>query len=96
MVLSGVVQACMDDVEGNRVIMAEVTAGNTFGESLCFLGIQDSPVYVYASEQAEVVWISLKKIEEIEEGKRALGKKCVSGNELFFQGTKGFRQFYNK
>lgn len=66
MVLSGVVQACMDDVEGNRVIMAEVTAGNTFGESLCFLGIQDSPVYVYASDQAEVVWISLKKIEEFQ------------------------------
>lgn len=64
MVLSGVVQACMDDVEGNRIIMAEVAAGNTFGESLCFLEIKDSPVYVYASEPAEVLWISLKKLFE--------------------------------
>lgn len=62
MVLSGVVQACMDDVEGNRIIMAEVVAGNTFGESLCFLEVKDSPVYVYASEAAEVLWISLKKL----------------------------------
>lgn len=58
MVLSGVAQACMDDVEGNRMIMAEVVPGATFGESLCFLEIKDSPVYVYASEQAEVLWLS--------------------------------------
>ena len=31
-------------------------------------------------------FLLIDAIEEIEEGKRALGKKCVSGNELFFQG----------
>ena len=62
MVLSGVVQACMDDIEGNRMIMAEVVPGNTFGESLCFLAFADSPVYVYASEASEVLWFSLGEL----------------------------------
>lgn len=31
-------------------------------------------------------FLLIDTIEEIEEGKRAVGKKCVSGNEQFFQG----------
>lgn len=31
-------------------------------------------------------FLLIDSIEEIEEGKRAIGKKCVSGNEPFFQG----------
>lgn len=31
-------------------------------------------------------FLLIDAIEEIEDGKRAVGKKCVSGNELFFQG----------
>lgn len=62
MVLSGVVQACMDDIEGNRMIMAEVVPGGTFGESLCLLAISDSPVYVYASEASEVLWFSVAEL----------------------------------
>ncbi|MBQ0028305.1 MAG: 3-hydroxyacyl-ACP dehydratase FabZ [Lachnospiraceae bacterium] len=31
-------------------------------------------------------FLLIDTIEEIEDGKRAVGKKCVSGNELFFQG----------
>lgn len=62
MVLSGVVQACMDDVEGNRMIMAEVVPGTTFGESLSFLDKNNSPVYVYASEPSEILWLSVKTL----------------------------------
>ena len=58
LVLSGVVQACADDVEGSRMIMAEVVPGVTFGEALCFLRLQESPVYICASEPAEVLWLS--------------------------------------
>ena len=57
-VLSGKVHACCDDIDGNRMIMADVSEGVTFGESLCFLGIKDSPVYVYASEDSVVLWLS--------------------------------------
>lgn len=31
-------------------------------------------------------FLLIDTIEEMEDGKRAVGKKCVSGNELFFQG----------
>ena len=62
LVLSGVVQACMDDVEGNRMIMAEVVPGVTFGEALCFLRQKDSPVYVCASAPAEVLWLSAEAL----------------------------------
>ncbi|MCR4690515.1 MAG: 3-hydroxyacyl-ACP dehydratase FabZ [Lachnospiraceae bacterium] len=31
-------------------------------------------------------FLLIDTIEEIEEGKKVIGKKCVSGNELFFQG----------
>ncbi len=31
-------------------------------------------------------FLLIDTIEEIEEGKKVIGKKCVSGNELYFQG----------
>ena len=61
-VLSGAVQACMDDVEGNRMIMAEVSPGVTFGESLSLLKNADSPVYVQASAPAELLWLSAEAL----------------------------------
>ena len=60
LVLSGMVQACIDDIEGNRMIMVEVTPGITFGESLCFLRVEDSPVYIYATEPVRVLWLSVE------------------------------------
>ena len=55
--LSGAVQVCVDDIEGNRMIMAEVAPGTSFGESLCFLHKKESPVYIFASEESEVLWL---------------------------------------
>lgn len=57
-VLRGIVQVCSDDIEGNRVIMNNVTPGGTFGESLCFLGMDETPVTVLASEDSLVLWLS--------------------------------------
>ena len=57
-VLSGAVQVCVDDIEGNRMIMAEVAPGSSFGESLCFLRTGESPVYIFASEDSELLWLS--------------------------------------
>ncbi len=61
-ILSGAVQVCVDDIDGNRTIMAEVVPGAAFGESLCFLEIKDSPVYIYATENSEVLWLSVKNM----------------------------------
>ncbi len=61
-VLSGAVQVCVDDVDGNKMIMAQVVPGQTFGESLCFLKIKNSPVYIYASEDSEILFLSVKTL----------------------------------
>ncbi len=61
-VLSGAVQAMTDDPDGNRMIMANVIPGGTFGESLCYLKIKDSPTYIRASEHTEILWLSLAEL----------------------------------
>ena len=63
--LSGAVQVCVDDIEGNRMIMAEVAPGMMFGESLCFLGVKDSPVYIFAAEDSEVLLLSPDPLYEM-------------------------------
>lgn len=62
LVLRGTVQACCDDYNGNRIIMAEVSRGMTFGESLCFLKVENSPVYIYASEDCGILWLSPSRL----------------------------------
>ena len=61
-VLSGSVQVCVDDIEGSRMIMAEVAPGISFGESLCFLRTKESPVYIFASEDSEMLWLSTEAL----------------------------------
>ena len=61
-VLSGSVQVCVDDIEGSRMIMAEVAPGISFGESLCFLRTKESPVYIFASEDSELLWLSTEAL----------------------------------
>jgi len=58
LVLSGSVQVFVDDIEGNRMIMAEVAPGSSFGESLCFLQTKESPVYIMAMEDTVLLRLS--------------------------------------
>ena len=58
LVLGGAVQVFFDDINGDRVIMATVGEGETFGESLCYLKEKNVPVWVYASENAKILWLS--------------------------------------
>lgn len=62
LVLSGTAQACADDIDGNRMILTDVQPGVTFGESLCFLRIAESPVYIVASTETEVLWLSAEAL----------------------------------
>lgn len=57
LVLDGTVQVYADDVTGTPIIMANVSAGETFGESLCFLE-EESPVYIRATASAAVLMLS--------------------------------------
>ena len=58
LVLSGAVSVYMDDIDGERMIMATAHAGDTFGESHAYLGTSESPVYILAAEEAEILWLS--------------------------------------
>lgn len=58
LVLSGTVQVSFIDIDGNSVIMASVTKGDTFGESLCWLNIAEIPVTITAFTDVEVLLLS--------------------------------------
>ena len=62
LVLEGTIQVYMDDIDGNHMIMATVTAGSTFGESLCFLR-RESPVYIRSVTDSKVLWLSTDRIK---------------------------------
>lgn len=62
LVLSGTVQVYMDDMEGYRMIMANVEAGGIFGESLCFLN-QGESVNILAVTDCEVLWMDTLRLK---------------------------------
>lgn len=66
LVLSGTVQVMMDDINGHHMIMATVLPGQTFGESLCYRGVKESPVYAAAAEETSVAWLSLNGLKSRE------------------------------
>ena len=56
-VLSGRIEVYMEDFDGGRMMMASVGEGDSFGESLAYLHTEESPVFVFAAEDARVVWL---------------------------------------
>lgn len=67
LVLSGSLQVCSDDLNGNRMIMADVTKGGSFGESLCFLNLTDEPVYAYATDDCTLLLLSCDAFHKSEQ-----------------------------
>lgn len=57
LLLSGNIGVYTDDMDGKCMMMASVTPGESFGESLCFLQIQQVPVYILAAEDSVVLWL---------------------------------------
>ena len=62
LVLSGNVQVYMVDIDGNEMIMANVSQGESFGESLCFLQ-RETPVYIRAVSDCEILWLDPDRIK---------------------------------
>ena len=60
-VLEGQVQVLRDDRDGHHMIMANVSVGDSFGESLCYLG-RPSPVYIVAVTDCRVLWLSTSRL----------------------------------
>lgn len=61
LVLEGHVQVLRDDREGHHTIMANVSAGDSFGESLSYLG-RPSPVYIAAVTDCRIMWLSTARL----------------------------------
>ncbi len=53
---SGRIQVRLTDMEGSEVLMAAVGPSDSFGESLAYLGVPSSPVYIVAEEDSAVWW----------------------------------------
>jgi CRP-like cAMP-binding protein len=62
LVLSGGVKIIKEDMDGNIVIITELTASDLFGEVFACAGIEQSPVTVQASEICEILFLNYKKI----------------------------------
>lgn len=64
LVISGSIQVYCDDINGYPMIMANVSEGDTFGESLCYTRAE-SPVYICATSDSEVILMSTQKLPEL-------------------------------
>ena len=78
LVLSGAVQVFVDDIEGNRMIMAEVAPGASFGESLCFLRTKESPVYIMAMEDTVLLRLSTDALHDAEDYNPELQRRVTA------------------
>ena len=63
LVLSGNIQVSMDDFDGNHMIMASVTPGITFGESLCYLG-QEAQVSIISVEESRGLQMDTESLKK--------------------------------
>ena len=61
-VMAGTVQVYTDDLDGNRMMMANVGEGGTFGESLAYL-CTPAPVYIQTASGAEVLWLYTARLK---------------------------------
>lgn len=91
LVISGSIQVCCDDIDGHPMIMANVSEGDIFGESLCFTKAE-SPVYIRAAADSLVLTMTTSNIHSAdlsdEKSKRftlrftsILAKKALSMND---------------
>jgi len=63
-VAKGSIQVYTDDIDGNCMMMANVGANESFGESLAYFLTEESPVYAVAFEDAEVIWLSAAALRQ--------------------------------
>ncbi len=74
LVLAGLVQVSFHGPEGDRMIMAHVTPGASFGESLCYLR-EESEVFVSAEADSRVLWLDPAGLDSGDPFARALFRR---------------------
>lgn len=78
LVLDGTVQVSMHDLSGNRIIMANVSPGGTFGESHCYLGTQESPIQITASSDCRILWLKTDNLRQAAGADSALARRFTA------------------
>ena len=73
LVLSGRLQTFVDEADGERLIMSYVEPGECCGESLSYLQLPESPVYVMAMADTELLLLDTVNLREL--------RKCKSEKE---------------
>lgn len=76
MVLSGSVHMVKDDLWGNRSILAKMTAGQIFGQSVCFMDGEALAFSVVAAEKTVVMFLDSRETLTV------CSKTCFSHNHL--------------
>lgn len=71
-VLSGALQVFSPDIDGHPMMMANVGAGESFGESLAYLRTEESPVFAIAAADAAVLWLDVHALRRAQGGDAAL------------------------
>ncbi len=61
-ILNGGVQIIREDIMGNRMIVANLSRGEIFGETFACAGIKESPVSVIATEPSRILMLSINRI----------------------------------
>lgn len=64
-VLSGLALILKEDLSGARVIFAEITRGQVFGEAFAFSRSQLSTISVFAAEDTEILFIDSRNLIEV-------------------------------
>ncbi|MEG1426654.1 MAG: cyclic nucleotide-binding domain-containing protein, partial [Oscillospiraceae bacterium] len=62
LVLSGGVRVVREDIDGRSHTLAELGAGELFGETLACAAVDHSPVTVLAVESSEILLLNYRKI----------------------------------
>lgn len=62
LVLAGSVRVLQADEAANEAILAEICAGDIFGEVFACAEVPSSPVSVVAQEDCEILWLDYRKI----------------------------------
>jgi len=61
-VLSGLIHVVKEDSDGNRTLVAAIPAHETFGETLCYAGVDESPITVFAADESRVLLLRYDRI----------------------------------
>ena len=64
-ILDGTAVACLEHIDGNQAIMANLTPGRVFGEILVSTRTHQSPVTVHATTDVSVAFIEYGKLYDI-------------------------------